>query len=106
MKLRLGGKAAAQPSRIRRGFRLADIDRPRERQWNVLEHPAPGPALRRQRGAGSDAAALEDPERRMRDLLALPPLPAGIVPEIAAIVATVADELQEVGVGHAVRVDL
>src|SRR5205085_12120198 len=41
--LGLGRKAPAAPLRIRRRFGLADVARPRQRQRNELEHPAPVP---------------------------------------------------------------
>ena len=95
MELRFGRQATTLPARIGGGFGLAHIDRPRPGQRDVLEHAAPPPL-----------AILLHPERRMRHGFPIPPFPARVVPPLAALIAAVGDEMQEVGVGHAVRIDV
>ena len=95
----LRSEGCGQPSRVRRGFRLADIHRHASGR-GVLEHPAPGPPPLRQRATGSNRITLRDPERGVR-ACSRSPLPARVVPELRPIVAAIADELQVVGVRHA-----
>src|SRR5262249_274293 len=56
LKFSLSRKTNAAPTRVREGFGVADVDRPRQRERYELEHRAPEPR---------PVALL--PERRLRD---------------------------------------
>src|SRR5262245_42592095 len=82
--LGFGRKPRAAPACVCESFSVADIHRPRRRQRQKLEHPAPPPYV---------LFAL--PEERMRYLRGLHPAPILIAPPSAVLVAAGFDKLQK-----------
>src|SRR5207245_7567763 len=76
LKLRLGRKPRAAPTRIGLRLRVTDVDRPGRRKSDRLEHAAPGPASR-----------VTLPEQRVPDGLPLHPGPVVRMPEAPLLIA-------------------
>src|SRR4029077_7123214 len=94
MKLRLRRQFAPQPFRIRRGFRMANVNRPLLRQTDLSEHGAINPKV-----------ALARPEHRMLAPLFRFPGPRFVAPERTVLVTPRLYESQEIVVRHVMVVD-
>src|SRR4051794_19079693 len=84
---RLARQPGALPARVSRRFRVTDIYRPRFRQRQAIEHPAPVPAV-----------VLPLPEQRMLNSVIVNPAPVVRRPELRPLIAAGFDELEKAGV--------